>query len=755
MSPRDAGQDARKRFRNEPDKETDMNMNTARPRNPRRAAAPLLAMLALAARAGAEIGWLPNAGGTYAYFDPANWHNGVVSGLFGTNITAKSTQNITFASDFDVTAGTFNFDHPGEVTFVFRGDGTGDVAATLRDDIEISPATTKGSITFGSTTKGERLNFDLGRNRRTITTTFSSLYLRNTITNGALTISGNGWLRLNGDDAAAAGVDVEIGQGATFNLISSGTGATRAANVTLRSGSLRVSGNSNADSVDVIAGDLIVEPHPKGGISMLTMDANSSRNAKLTAARLVRRNGAILNIMDANIGGTPGPDMGNFVLDTAPTLVGGGGPADSTTISILPWGIAGMASDSTYDDTLLTYDAANGFRPLSYATEFLPSSNVVLGTVTAHNVLVPHTHTWDITADTTINSLVTGGGQASTATLVTGTGTLSIVSGMVLIGYSRNSTSTVSVPLDFGSQQGKFMYASGKGSKVSSAISGSAGLVMFQNQTSGGGADCQFMGNPTYTGDTYVLGGAEVGSVFLPHGARSGNVHVLGTLRLYQGGYNGTINGLYGSGTVSYSNSGSSSFNVGDNDANGDFTGTLDFNTKITLAKIGTGTQRLAGNSTQTLTTTVKGGTLIADGSFICPFTVNTNAILRGMGMIDKSGTAIAVKAGGTLAPGGADGIGTLTVSQGNVVFESGARLDVVAGRKGHGALCVAGAVVGDVTVPLAVGGEGAGRWKVMEAASIEPLFVPTTPGVFVGKENGGTELWVRRPPGGAVVIVR
>lgn len=39
-----------------------------------------------------KFGWLNTAGGTYTYTDPANWNNGEINGVFGTNLTSKSTR---------------------------------------------------------------------------------------------------------------------------------------------------------------------------------------------------------------------------------------------------------------------------------------------------------------------------------------------------------------------------------------------------------------------------------------------------------------------------------------------------------------------------------------------------------------------------------------------------------------------------------------------------------------------------------------
>jgi autotransporter-associated beta strand protein len=100
----------------------------------------------------------------------------------------------------------------------------------------------------------------------------------------------------------------------------------------------------------------------------------------------------------------------------------------------------------------------------------------------------------------------------------------------------------------------------------------------------------------------------------IPNGSGKGNVSLTGTLSL--GGFNETINGLSGAGTVD-GVSGSPVLILGDGDADGNtFTGTLK-NTagSLSLTKIGTGTQTLSGASTYTGGTAINGGILNVNGT--------------------------------------------------------------------------------------------------------------------------------------------
>jgi autotransporter-associated beta strand protein len=91
------------------------------------------------------------------------------------------------------------------------------------------------------------------------------------------------------------------------------------------------------------------------------------------------------------------------------------------------------------------------------------------------------------------------------------------------------------------------------------------------------------------------------------------------------------------------------------------------------LVKAGTGSVVLTGANTYTGSTTVNGGTLEVDGSLASSSViVNANGTLSGSGTI---GDPI-INAGGTLAPGMAAAIGTLTVN-GSSTFQSGSNYNV------------------------------------------------------------------------------
>ena len=98
----------------------------------------------------------------------------------------------------------------------------------------------------------------------------------------------------------------------------------------------------------------------------------------------------------------------------------------------------------------------------------------------------------------------------------------------------------------------------------------------------------------------------------MPCGNRTGDVFVNG--KLFIDG--GTINGLRGNGILDKPYTGTRLLTIGDNDANGDFGGTI-LNSKgnFNLTKTGVGTQRLGGVVTIGGDFNVNGGTLLLEGT--------------------------------------------------------------------------------------------------------------------------------------------
>ena len=198
-------------------------------------------------------------------------------------------------------------------------------------------------------------------------------------------------------------------------------------------------------------------------------------------------------------------------------------------------------------------------------------------------------------------------------------------------------------------------------------------------------------GTNDYAGDTKI---GPAGIVILgannqlPDGTGKGNVNAVGTLRL--NGFNDTINGLTGTGTV-HNNSASTNatLTLGGGDATASFSGTIADGAaaKLALVKTGTGTQTLTVANSYTGDTTVNAGTL----EIYEPYLANASSVSLGASAVlnlnfyepegDITATVDTLFINGVQQPAGIygatgsgattvndvnfDGIGTLTVSTG------------------------------------------------------------------------------------------
>ncbi len=566
------------------------------------------------------------------------------------------------------------------------------------------------------------------------------------VQSGSLTFDANA-----DSGASESPITVKAGAGVVYDKH---TGSKILADsITLESGKLDIKGDSAAPTLDTITGDLTVSGVDAAGgysASTVTLTPNSTRNVRLIANRLVRTNHGISVIRGTNLGlniiASQTANSGNIAFVHAPTgLLGGGGGSGDKDIAILP-GVLGGTTSTDGGSTFATYTPENGIRPLDAATEY--TTSLADGTTTTDNIRLYGTGVLGVTTNTTtINSLIVAP-SSTVATSLDGAGVIKISSGHVLLNpANQNMTTTINAPLDFGAVQGVIGGSYNRLVELKSAISGSAGLLFYQVASAAPNTQLsvRYSSGVTYTGDTIVLGRLEVNSNFLPSGMRTGDVYVHGYLKLNQAGYTGTINGLFGGGTVFYGNSGTSSLSIGDNNATSTFTGNISGNSNLSVNKVGAGTLTLDGATTHTKGTTVQGGTLVLNGSALSPFTVYSGATLRGKGMIDKSGTAITIQSGGTLAPGDADGIGTMTVLQGSIAPSAGSNLEITIGKGGCSFLDVAGDITGNATVSVTVKGEGPGKWLVAQASSITADFSSATPDVKLTLEADGTQLWAER----------
>jgi hypothetical protein len=698
----------------------------------------ILTLGAILAPACLFAGWLPTGGGDFYYTNKVNWADSVIDDVYNAAFSSKVTQNILFDDSYDFKNG-ITFTHPDEITTVFRGQG-GNVTVRLLGDIEINKSAnaSKGSLTFGSNTDGQHLDIDLGGAKRTIHNANLDVYLRNTFFNGDLRIQNGNWAYLSGAGGIPAGT-LEIAPASTVVLdsgVRNDTGATRAAAVRLTRSTLLARGNTGADSTETIAGPIVVDGS-EGGCSFISLNGGSGHTELLTATALEREPWVPVCISGATLGAADGSGaVARFRLGTAPGLIGGGGTAGSTDISIVP----GLIGSKTYQSgghndyviSFLTYDPMTGFRPLELETEFVQEDAFPIGQTTAANVRVAYGATVDVSAETTINALlIQGRDAAGTNTYVNGTGPLHVTSGQVIIGYHRNSSPNVNVPLDFGSATGFIEYPQGKGSYMNGSISGTGGVVFYQASTATTGAGLTLGGGSshTWTGDTYILSQFAADANALPGRDRRGDLYVHGMLEVDEG----TYNGLNGCGIVRRRSSGSGTISFGDNNANGDFTGTFIQNKgKFIIHKIGTGTQRFACSSMAGLDgVVVDAGTLILDG------TLNESSVT--------------VAGGASFGGGGA-------IAAGGVSFGEGCTFVVRVDNGEPSCLDVFGAVTGSQIVVDAT--VISGKWREAQCVlkSGEAISATFKRGEGIRSlelRNNATELWAMPKRDGFAVVIR
>ena len=692
----------------------------------------LLAALPLAAHAG----WLPTGWGDFYYTNTVNWTDGVIDNAYDAAFSGKATQNLLFDAPFTFTNG-LSFTHPGEITTVFRGHG-GNTTVRLLGDIEVNKSAngSKGSLTFGSNTDGQHLDIDLGGAKRTIHNANLDVYLRNTLFNGDLRILNGNWAYLSGAGGIPAGT-LEIAPASTVVLdsgVRNDTGATRAGSVRLTRSTLLARGNPGADSTETIAGPIVVDGS-EGGCSFISLNGGSGHTELLTATALVREPWVPVSISGATLGAADGSGaVARFLLDTPPALVGGGGAAGSTEISIVP-GMVGSKNyrsegHSDYSLSFLTYDPATGFRPLELDTEFLQETDFPVGQTTSANVRVANGSATEVTDETTINSLLLQGSYGNTAeTTVSGAGPLHITSGQIIIGYHGQKTPRITVPVDFGSARGFIEYMQGKGSAMSGSISGTGGVVFYQASMATTGAGLVLTGTHAWTGDTYVQSQLEVDDNALPGGARTGDIYLNSILFVNAG----TYNGLNGSGSLRRRHSGAAHIYFGDNDADGDFTGDVTQNKgKFTIHKIGAGTQRFACSSMTGLNgLQADAGTLILDGTL--------------------GESSVTVAAGAAFGGGG-------EVAAGGVSFAEGSAFAVSITNNAAPCLTVSGAVTGSPAVKVSAEGRVRDDFSacILRAGSVLPsTFTCATKGYRLELREEGTELWLIKNPVAMLIVVK
>ena len=681
----------------------------------------LALLLAGLCPAHAGSGWTQTASGSYNFFNPNNWDGEDVNGVFGPDLTISGSQTISLTNDW---TGTFKVNAAISQKVLLQASG-GPWTVTINDDLDLQPASMSSDFTFGDSANATKaIHFDLGGADRNVAISGTKWIFNNRITNGGLVFNGNGTFTFRSASGTDGAITLNPGSVLATSFTSGDksdftgdTAITRAASLTLKRGHY-YSNLSYVNAEENIPGMLTVDGS-NGGVSVLQLRCNSKHDV-LTFGGLTLTNGGVLLVHADNLGADPDAGVQHVFFTSAPSLTQG----------LIPGVIAAPAYGSnvtgaSYDHTFVTYDSEKGLTPLA-ATDYAAAIQANAEPV---HLRVAAGTTMEITAPVTVTSLFLEGGANLTAdTVVTGTVPVTVTSGQVMMQYNVKKAPVVAVPLEFGTATGYFYYGYGKTSSIKGEIGGTGGLVFTQPMSTSsapGGSvriESKTMGENTYTGDTYINGTVLVGDVdFLPSGSRTGDVYVNGKLQFH----NKTINGLYGSGTVATAYSSSNRMTLGDNDADGDFTGDITF---ATIVKTGTGTQRFGGTVTCATALNVNAGTVVADGTI----------------------TAGAVNVAAGAALGGA---GSIT---GNITFAEGSSLAVAVTDGAVPCLTVNGEVTGSAGV--VVSGElrdGTSACILRSTSPIAATVAGTPGGAHVEKRENDTELWLVKPDSAIVIVFR
>lgn len=396
------------------------------------------------------------------------------------------------------------------------------------------------------------------------------------ITNGGALNVLNGVVRLqsnanNGNAAALRGASAinVTGRGSALDI---GPGAS-GVNFLEATTSVHLNGGALAFGLSANDTQQVGSVTLEGGRSVLgNYRVEGSSPSALVLSSLTRKNAATVNIALSSTGNgalnsikISGDDSGILA-----SLVGGGGGAGSTNISILPWMTGSLFGHNgeflnTQDDSMwssasfVTYSHADGFRVLANEEFYVAdSTNLFSNAGNTDNVTV-NLGALTVSADKTVNSLRFNTGS----TITIGAGKTLTVSSGAMNGQSVAYTiDGASGKLDSGSNP--LIFTGRNRATINAGITNSitdptaAGLIIAQV-----GSGVTLNGTNTYGGATIIQGNLTVGSSGALPSATTVQVQKSGTLALGNS-ITASIQRLTGSGMISF-NSGnlSSQINIG------------------------------------------------------------------------------------------------------------------------------------------------------------------------------------------------
>jgi len=461
-----------------------------------------------------RAGWIgTDASGNY--FDTANWANGIIDNVFDVELTQD--QVLTADADHVLPDG-LKVEVPDDYNLRFEPTDAsctwtlgGDVSVAIGND-EIGKM-----VTLGTNSVSRYINLNLGSEQRLFSIgapgklpdkTHDTLNVYGNVSNGGILKRGNGLLKIFTSSTFDGPIVVERG-----SVILGNGGITPFPNVASvyadgRQSEARIyAWNYNKGvnrlnpeaPIGLNGGSFILEVSNQGkafqtnslvrlhaghnAVGFITVSGESY--IEFSADSLQRDNDAVLGIpVSGTLGkaGNTGNAVRFFVSDYAdsilPHLIGGGGAAGTTTISILPWGIANSsvssaASAGSYDIDRgpLTYDPAVGFRTLQSATEFQTNLTVATASDNYYTLSMPSS----LADNVTVNSFwYNGGGNVS---MDLKGYTMTIGSGVLIQSNPYPYINIHNGVINFGSKRGYLYRSRSDSSYISATIAGTGGLT--------------------------------------------------------------------------------------------------------------------------------------------------------------------------------------------------------------------------------------------------------------------------------------
>ncbi len=521
--------------------------------------------------------------------------------------------------------------------------------------------------------------------------TYAGIIANNVSGTGTLTKINTGTLTLSGSNSYSGATNLNGGT-VVFSALNN-LGADTAA-ISFNGGTLQYAAGLGVNAPDITA--RAVTTTSAGGA---TIDTNGNNvtfgTSAITGTGLFTKNGTGTLTMSATntYSGATTIGAGTVTLGTDNAIPYGTGKGSTTVTGTLDLNNhsptlnslsgAGTVTNFQSGTVGLTVDTTNGNSTFSGA---LNNGN---GTVSLTKI--------------GSNTLTLSGGSSTYSGVTTiSVGSLAVTSDAAL-GFTPNSPTPGSITIASGatlaSTTNDVTLSANRGIAINGATAASIsvasgktltynGIIANAGITTGGLTKSStgtlvLGGSNTYAGDTTISSGTlKVANAYaIPYSTNKGNVSLAGTLDL--NGNAITINGLSGAGSVTSNVAGAAGITVGANDQSSTFSGAITNGLgTVSLAKTGTGTLTLSGNSSYTGTTTISSGKIsvsnLASGGNLG--SASSPVVLGGastVGALYYTGASASFTRGLTVNAGGGEvesfTAGTLlTVSTGGVDLSSG-----------------------------------------------------------------------------------